>query len=142
MAEKIGRRVAALVKRGTPRERMPGAIIVLLEHTLIRVGGGEEYARENKSYGLTPLQNRHCKVGGNRILFGFRGKGGIRHDITVIHDGLTKIVRECRKLPGRDLFQYRREDGTIHSVTSTEVTIYCARCRAPTSPQRTSARGR
>lgn len=116
----IRRRVATLVKSGTPRERVLAAIVILLEHTLIRVGN-EEYARENKSYGLTTLQNRHCKVTGNRILFGFRGKSGIQHNITVIHDELAKIVKECQKLPGRDLFQYRKEDGTVHSVTSAEV---------------------
>jgi DNA topoisomerase-1 len=117
---KLRKRVAALMKNGTPRERVLAAIVTLLEHTLIRVGN-EEYARHNKSYGLTTLQNRHCKVTGNRILFGFRGKGGIEHNITVIHPALAKIVRHCQSLPGRDLFQYRDEDGKVHSVSSADV---------------------
>ena len=117
---KIRKRVAAFVKDGTPRERVLAAIVILLEHTLIRVGN-EEYARENKSYGLTTLQNRHCKVTGNTILFGFRGKGGIRHNIALVHDELAKIVKACQALPGRDLFQYRTQEGRVHSVSSAEV---------------------
>ena len=117
---KIRKRVNALMKNGTPRERVLAAIVKLLEHTLIRVGN-EEYARENKSYGLTTLQNRHCKVTGNKILFGFRGKGGIEHNITVIDTELAKIVKECQALPGRDLFQYRDEDGKCRSVSSADV---------------------
>jgi DNA topoisomerase-1 len=117
---KIRKRVNALMKTGAPRERVLAAIVKLLEHTLIRVGN-EEYARQNKSYGLTTLQNRHCTVSGNKILFGFRGKGGIHHNITVIDDELAEIVKHCQKLPGRDLFQYRTEEGKVHSVTSAEV---------------------
>jgi len=117
---KIRKRVAALMKNGAPRERVLAAIVMLLEHTLIRVGN-EEYARANKSYGLTTLQNRHCKVTGNRILFGFRGKGGIHHNITVIHDALAKIVKQCQALPGRALFQYQDEAGKVHAVSSAEV---------------------
>ncbi|MGQ0749093.1 MAG: DNA topoisomerase IB, partial [Betaproteobacteria bacterium] len=117
---KLRKRVDHLMKHGTPRERVLAAIVKLLEHTLIRVGN-EEYARENKSYGLTTLQNRHCKVTGNEILFGFRGKGGIEHNITVIHPELAKIVKECKALPGRALFQYRDEEGKVHSVSSADV---------------------
>ena len=117
---KLRKRVDHLMKRGTPRERVLAAIVKLLEHTLIRVGN-EEYARENKSYGLTTLQNRHCKVTGKEILFGFRGKGGIEHNITVIDSELAKIVRECKALPGRDLFQYRDEEGKVHSISSADV---------------------
>lgn len=117
---KLRKRVDHLMKRGTPRERVLAAIVKLLEHTLIRVGN-EEYARENKSYGLTTLQNRHCKVTGNEILFGFRGKGGIEHNITVIDSELAKIVKECKALPGRDLFQYRDEAGKVHSISSGDV---------------------
>ena len=117
---KLRKRVAHLMKHGTPRERVLAAIVKLLEHTLIRVGN-EEYARENKSYGLTTLQNRHCKVTGNEILFGFRGKGGIEHNITVIDSELAKIVKACKALPGRDLFQYRDKEGEVHSISSADV---------------------
>jgi DNA topoisomerase-1 len=117
---KIRKRVDTLMRNGTARERVLAAIVKLLEHTLIRVGN-EEYARQNKSYGLTTLQNRHCKVSGNEILFGFRGKGGIEHNITVIHPALAKIVKACQSLPGRDLFQYRDEEGKVHSVSSADV---------------------
>ena len=117
---KIRKRVAALMKDGTRRERVLAAIVKLLEHTLIRVGN-DEYARANKSYGLTTLQNRHCTVTGNKILFGFRGKGGVEHNITVIDDELAKIVKACQALPGRDLFRYRDDEGKCHSVSSTDV---------------------
>jgi DNA topoisomerase-1 len=117
---KIRKRVDALIRNGTARERVLAAIVKLLERTLIRVGN-DEYARENHSYGLTTLQTRHVKVSGAEIQFGFRGKGGIHHDITVVHPELAKVVKECQSLPGRDLFQYRDEEGKRHAISSADV---------------------
>jgi DNA topoisomerase I len=120
---KIRKRVDALLRKGTPRERVLAAIVKLLEHTLIRVGN-DEYARENHSYGLTTLQTRHVKVSGAEIQFEFRGKGGIHHDITVNHPELAKVVKQCQSLPGRDLFQYRDEEGTCHAISSADVNTF------------------
>jgi DNA topoisomerase-1 len=120
---KIRKRVDALLKKGTPRERVLAAIVKLLEHTLIRVGN-EEYARQNKSYGLTTLQTRHVTVSGAEIQFGFRGKGGVQHDIAVIHPQLARVVKECQSLPGRELFQYRDEEGKCHVIGSVDVNAF------------------
>ena len=117
----IRRRVAALLKQdGMTREKVLAAIVRLLEITLIRVGN-EEYARTNKSYGLTTLQTRHVEIAGRRIHFSFRGKGGIAHAVTVEHPRLAKIVRHCKGLPGSDLFQYLDESGNCRAVSSADV---------------------
>ena len=120
---KIRKRVDALLKKGAPREQVLAAIVKLLEHTLIRVGN-EEYARQNKSYGLTTLQTRHVTVSGAEIQFGFRGKGGVQHDITVIHPQLARVVKECQSLPGRELFQYRDEERKCHVINSQDVNAF------------------
>lgn len=117
---KIRKRVSACLKEGTPRERVLAAIVKLLELTLIRVGN-DEYARKNKSYGLTTLLARHVEVSGSKIRFGFRGKGGIEHNVTVRHPELAKIVKQCQGLPGRELFQYRDEDGRCRAVSAPDV---------------------
>lgn len=117
----IRRRVAACLKQdGMARERVLAAVVKLLELSLIRVGN-DEYARKNKSYGLTTLLNRHVEVSGSGILFEFRGKGGIKHNITIAHRGLAKIVKHCKSLPGRELFQYLEADGKGHVVNAADV---------------------
>jgi DNA topoisomerase-1 len=117
----IRRRVAALLKQdGMSREKVLAAIVKLLEITLIRVGN-EEYARANKSYGLTTLQTRHVESAGRRIHFSFRGKGGIGHAVTVEHPRLAQIVRHCKALPGADLFQYLDETGSCRAISAADV---------------------
>jgi DNA topoisomerase-1 len=103
---KLRRRVEAdLSRRGLSREKVLAAVVRLLEVTLIRVGN-EEYARTNKSYGLTTLQKRHVKVAGAGAVFEFRGKSGVKHR-TGFHDRrLVRIVRACQDLRGQRLFQY------------------------------------
>jgi DNA topoisomerase I len=90
---------------------------------LIRVGN-EEYERENESFGLTTLKNRHVDVNGSEISFHFRGKGGKQHRIDVRDRGLAQIVRRCQDLPGQELFQYVDEDGKLQDVKSTDVNDY------------------
>ena len=120
----IRRRVAALLKQdGMSREKVLAAVVKLLEITLIRVGN-EEYARTNKSYGLTTLQTRHVEVSGRRIHFSFRGKGGLAHAVTVEHSRLAQIVRHCKALPGRDLFQYLDESGNCRAISSADVNAF------------------
>jgi DNA topoisomerase-1 len=121
---KLRRRVEAdLALRGLPREKVLAAVVRLLEVTLIRVGN-EEYARTNKSFGLTTMQKRHVKVAGAGAVFEFRGKSGVAHR-TGFHDRrLVRIVRACQDLRGQRLFQYVDETGERRAIESHDVNDY------------------
>ena len=108
---------------GLPRRRVLAAIVKLLEKTLARIGN-EEYARDNKSFGLTTLRNRHTRVEGSRIKFDFRGKHGIDHHLNLKDQRLANIVKRCRELPGQHLFQFVDHDGVRHGITSDDVNNY------------------
>jgi len=95
----------------------------LLETTLIRVGN-DDYARENKSYGLTTLRNPHVKVEGAELRFQFKGKSGKMWRLQVKDRRIAKIIRACQDLPGQRLFQYRDDDGEIRDVSSADVNAY------------------
>jgi DNA topoisomerase-1 len=112
-----------LAKRGMPREKVLAAIVRLLESTLIRVGN-DEYAYENKSFGLTTIHNHHAKVTGSTIHFRFRGKSGIEHAIDLEDPRLARIVRKCQELPGEELFAYVDEQGKTHDIKSEDVNDY------------------
>ena len=113
-----------LSRRGLPREKVVAAIVRLLETTLMRVGN-EEYAKTNKSYGLTTLRNRHVKVAGaSRIQLDFRGKRGTEYHIDLRSKRLAAIVRRCQELPGQELFQYLDEEGTPRTISSDDVNGY------------------
>ncbi|MFC6644225.1 DNA topoisomerase IB [Granulicella cerasi] len=121
---KIRRRVKADLKLpGLPREKVLATVISLMEETLIRVGN-EEYARTNKSYGLTTLRNKHVDVKGSKITFSFDGKSGVHHTVDLRDARLAKIVRQCEELPGQELFQYVDDDGARHSINSSDVNAY------------------
>lgn len=121
---RIRRRVAAdLRKGGMTREKVLAAVVALLEITAVRVGN-DEYARENQSFGLTTLRNRHARVRGNTLTFRFRGKSGVQHDVNVIDHRLAKIVRECQDLPDQQLFDYLEDDGSVRRVGSNDVNAY------------------
>jgi len=113
----------ALKLPGLPREKMLATIVYLLEATMMRVGN-EEYARTNKSFGLTTLRNRHVKVDGSDVEFKFRGKSGVYHKIHVHDRRLARIIRSTRDLPGQELFQYIDEEGETHSIDSSDVNEY------------------
>jgi len=106
-----------------PREKVLATIVQLLENTAIRVGN-DEYAKENKSYGLTTLRNKHAKVEGSKVRFSFRGKSGVRHALDLRDRRLAKIVRQCQDLPGQQLFEYLDDDGTNHAIDSADVNDY------------------
>jgi len=109
--------------RGLPREKVLAAVIRVMEITLIRVGN-EEYAKVNKSFGLTTLRDRHVHVGANRAVFEFRGKSGKVHRTGFSDRRLARIVKACQDLPGQRLFQYLDDDGQQHSVESADVNGY------------------
>jgi DNA topoisomerase-1 len=108
---------------GLPREKVLATVVRLLETTLIRVGN-EEYARENHSFGLTTMRDRHAEVSGSSVQFGFRGKSGVRHTIDVNDRRLAAIVKRCRDLPGQELFQYLDDHGRPHAIDSADVNEY------------------
>jgi len=105
------------------REKVLATVVKLLEKTLIRVGNAE-YARDNKSYGLTTMRDKHVKVDGSTIRFEFKGKSGKKHMIDIEDRKLAKIVKGCRDLPGYELFQYIDEEGNRQDVGSADVNAY------------------
>ncbi|MGZ8939288.1 MAG: DNA topoisomerase IB [Limisphaerales bacterium] len=112
-----------LKKPGLPREKVLAAVIKILETGLIRVGN-DEYARTNKSFGLTTMQDRHVDVNGSTIRFEFRGKSGKFHKIDIEDRHLANIVGGCQAIPGQELFQYFGDDGRPRDITSTDVNEY------------------
>jgi DNA topoisomerase-1 len=121
---KIRRRVNRdLKRRGLPREKVLATVVQLLERTFIRVGN-EEYAKENKSFGLTTLRNRHVDVTATKLKFNFRGKSGKEHEVDVTDRRLAKIIRQLQDLPGQEVFQYLNENNERRRVTSEDVNDY------------------
>lgn len=112
-----------MARPGLDRRKVVAAVVRLLEATHIRVGN-EEYARDNKSFGLTTLLDRHVKVEGGRISFAFKGKSGVKHRVALGDRRLAKIVQRCRDLPGQQLFQYLDEQGNVQDVGSADVNAY------------------
>jgi len=109
--------------RGLPREKVLATVVHLLETTLIRVGN-DDYAKENKSYGLTTLKNRHVEVNGSDVRFRFTGKGGKQWSLRIRDRRIAKIIRACQELPGQELLQYVDEEGRLQDVTSGDVNEY------------------
>jgi len=121
---RIRKRVAQDLKLpGLPREKVLATVVQLLESTFIRIGN-EEYARENKSFGLTTMKDRHVEVKGAKLRFRFRGKSGREHEIDVTDRRTAKIISKLQDLPGQDLFQYVDDGGEIHDITSQDVNEY------------------
>ena len=114
---------ADLARPGLSREKVLAAVVRLLETTLIRVGN-DEYARLNRSFGLTTLRTRHARVTGNSIRFRFRGKSGRQHEVGLRDRRLASVVRRCQDLPGQELFQYVIVDGGPHDIASDDVNAY------------------
>lgn len=108
---------------GLPREKILAVIVRLLETTLIRVGN-DEYARDNGSFGLTTLRNRHVDIAGSRLRFSFVGKSGIRHEAGVEDARLVRIIKRCMELPGQELFQYVDDNGERRTLGSADVNDY------------------
>jgi len=105
------------------REKVLATVVRLLELSLIRVGN-EEYAKENKSFGLTTMRNRHAEIDGSTVRFRFRGKSGKQHTVEVSDRRVAKIVQKCQDLPGQHLFEYQDSNGDIASIASEDVNEY------------------
>ncbi|MEO6212295.1 MAG: DNA topoisomerase IB [Vicinamibacterales bacterium] len=120
----IRRQTSAHLRRpALPREKVLALVVRLLEKTLIRVGN-DEYAKQNRSFGLTTFRDTHVDVQGGRVRFSFRGKSGVEHEIKFDDRRLARIVKACRDIPGYDLFQYYGEKGARHAVGSADVNAY------------------
>jgi DNA topoisomerase-1 len=109
--------------RGLPREKVLATVVHLLETTLIRIGN-DDYARHNRSYGLTTLKNHHVDVDGSDIRFRFTGKGGKQWSLKVKDRRVARIIKACQELPGQELLQYVDEEGSLADVTSSDVNDY------------------
>jgi DNA topoisomerase-1 len=112
-----------LARAGLPRDKVLATVVKLLETTFIRVGN-EEYARHNRSFGLTTMRSKHVKVTGAKIQFEFRGKGGKPFSLNLNDRRLAKIVNHCQDLPGQELFQYIDEQGERRTISSSDVNDY------------------
>ena len=108
---------------GLPRQKVLATVVRLMEETHIRVGN-EEYARENKSYGLTTMRTKHVEVNGAKITFDFQGKSRVHHTIDLQDRRLARIVKQISDLPGYELFQFVDHDGNRHSIDSSDVNDY------------------
>ncbi len=121
---RIRKRIARdAAKPGLSREKVLATIVRLMDLTFIRVGN-DEYAKQNRSYGLTTMKDQHVKIRGERVQFSFRGKSGKYHAIEVEDRRLARIVKHCQDIPGQDLFQWIGPDGKRHDVTSGDVNEY------------------
>jgi DNA topoisomerase-1 len=108
---------------GLPRRKVLAAIVQLLEKSLIRVGN-EEYVKQNQSFGLTTLRGRHVQVTRGTLRFQFRGKSHVRHSVKVTDRRLARVVKQCRDLPGQELFQYVDDTGAVQRVDSGDINDY------------------
>lgn len=121
---KIRKQISEDISRqGLSREKVLATIVKLLEKTMIRVGN-EQYAKENQSYGLTTLRNRHVEVTSTKVKINFKGKSGQFHNIELEDRRLARLIGKIQDLPGQDLFQYIDEDDNLHGITSADVNEY------------------
>ena len=121
---RLRRRVNRDLRRpGLTHDKVVATVVRLLEMTLIRIGN-DEYARQNRSYGLTTLKDRHATVRGNTVRFHFRGKSGVEVEAEATDRRVARIVKQLQELPGQDLFTYVDDSGESRAVTSQDVNTY------------------
>ena len=121
---RIRRRVARdMAQPGLSQEKVVAVVVKLLEATLIRIGT-REYARDNKSFGLTTLRRRHTTVTGEKIRFRFKGKSGVAHDVTINDRRVARVIKRCMDISGQQLFHYLDDTGQAHMVDSGHVNAY------------------
>lgn len=105
------------------KKKIIATVIWLLEHTLLRVGN-EEYSKENNSFGLTTLRNRHVHMRGSRVFLSFIGKGGVQTQLEISNPSIVKTIKKCVELPGFELFQYIDEEGNRHVIDSEDINVF------------------
>ncbi len=109
--------------RDLTRRQILATVVMLLDKTLIRVGN-DEYARENRSFGLTTMRGRHLEIKGAKLHFSFRGKSGVNHAIAITDRRLARIIQQCQDLPGHELFKYLDASGKRQTISSDDVNAY------------------
>ncbi len=114
---------ADMRKPGLPPEKVLATIVSIMQCTCIRIGNSM-YEKLYGSFGLTTLKNKHVTISGNELRFAFKGKKGVHHDISLKNKKLVNIVKQCRDIPGHELFQYYTENGDKHGVDSGMVNNY------------------
>jgi len=112
-----------LARPGLTRDKVVALVLTLMDQSFIRIGN-EEYAKKNKSYGLTTLLDDHAIIRGADVRFSFVGKKGVAHDVTIHDRKLAGLVRQCQEIPGEHLFQFYGPDGQRHSLESGHVNDY------------------
>lgn len=108
---------------GLPKERVLATLVWMLQHTFIRIGN-EEYAKENQSFGLTTLRNKHVEMHESTVSLNFKGKSGVMHEIDITNPRIVKTIRKCVELPGYELFHYLDENGKKSTIDSEDVNQY------------------
>jgi DNA topoisomerase-1 len=108
---------------GTPRAKVLATVVKMLDTTLIRIGGAE-YARANRSYGLTTLRKRHLRWHDEGLRLKFAGKSGVEHDVTIRDRRIVAVVRRCMEIPGHELFQYLDGESARHALSSSDINAY------------------
>ncbi|MEN0052751.1 MAG: DNA topoisomerase IB [Mucilaginibacter sp.] len=112
-----------LARRNLDHEKVVALVVRLMELTGIRIGN-ESYKKLYGSFGLTTLQNRHIKIEGSKLQFEFKGKKGVQHKIALQSKKLARLVKQCRDIPGKELFQYYNEAGERCSIGSGDINDY------------------
>ena len=112
-----------LRRHGLGREKVLAAVVSVMQHTGIRIGNGE-YEKLYGSFGLSTLKDKHANISRNGVRFTFKGKKGVMQDVNLKSKKLAKLVRKCKDIPGKELFQYYDEDGHRHPVDSGMVNAY------------------
>lgn len=116
-----------LAQQGFPESKVIAMVLSLMEKTYMRVGS-EGYEKLYGSYGLTTLKNDHVNIKGDQVVFSFKGKKGVYHKVTLKSKKLARIIRQCRAIPGKELFQYYDESGELHKLDSGQVNQYIKNC--------------
>ena len=112
-----------LQEKELTEKKVLATAISLMERTYIRVGN-PEYEKANGSFGLTTLKDQHVKINGSTITFAFKGKRGISHNISLRNRRLAKAIKDCRDIPGKELFQYYTDAGEARSIDSSMLNNY------------------
>ncbi|QKG55529.1 DNA topoisomerase IB [Hymenobacter sp. BRD128] len=115
-----------LARLGLDRDKVVALVLTLMDQSFIRIGN-EEYAKKNKSYGLTTLLDDHVAFSHGDVRFSFVGKKGVNHDVTIHDRKLASLVRKCKEIPGQHLFQFYGADGQRHPLESGHVNDYLHR---------------
>ena len=112
-----------LALHGLKQRKVLATVVSLMERTNMRVGN-EIYEKLYGSYGITTLKDRHFKGTSTKLHFTFKGKKGVKHDISFTNRKLARIVQQCKEIPGKELFQYYDEEGKRHPIDSGMVNDY------------------